>query len=109
MSRKAKISVWIKLPGMKPEKRIVENTLESFQNIVGGYIEVVTLTGGKDAIVCNEEGRIQGLAPNCVIANAAIHGFVGTIAMVGIDGEEFADATHDLCSFGPPYARCFIV
>lgn len=38
----------------------MDNTLEAFQQAVGGYIEVVPLTLNL-AVVCNEEGKNLGL------------------------------------------------
>ena len=40
----------------------VENTLEAKQAFVGGYIEVVNIGNGID-LICNEEGKINGMAP----------------------------------------------
>ena len=39
-------------------------------------------------IICNEEGLIKHLPPNCGILGCY---FFGTIAAVGVDGEEFTD------------------
>lgn len=56
------MKVIVKQAGSAPEVREIENTLEAFQRIVGGYIEVVRF---KDClIVCNEEGKLQGLPVN---------------------------------------------
>lgn len=38
-------------------------TLEYMQKVVGGYIEIVPLQDGR-LLVCNEEGKIQGLPEN---------------------------------------------
>lgn len=74
-----------KRPGEAPEIIEVDNTLKALQAEVGGYIEAVTLTG--DAVIlCNEEGRILGLPHNCRFLGV---NFVGTILVVGRNGEEF--------------------
>ena len=65
----------------------ISNTLKALQEIVGGYIETVTLAEDM-VIICNEEGLIKNLPPNCKICG---HWFVGTIILAGVDGEEFAD------------------
>ena len=66
----------------------VKNELKEFQDLVGGPIEAVTIA--TDAVViCNEEGRLQGLEPNC---NYMGIDFVGPILIVGVDGEEFTDS-----------------
>lgn len=82
-----KIRVIRKKPGRDPEVIQIDNTLKALQKEVEGYIETVTIA--TDAvIVCNEEGLLIGLPPNCDFGN---HSFVGTILVVGADGEEFAD------------------
>ena len=82
-----KIKVLVKEPGKKPVITDIENTLEAFQETVGGYIETVTLASDL-VIICNEEGRIFDLPYNCRILNVD---FVGTIIICGVDGENFAD------------------
>ncbi len=74
-----------KQPGKKPELIDIPNTLEALQNEVGGFIETYTLACGA-CVVCNEEGRLLGL-PYC--ATVADVEFVGTILVVGVDGEDF--------------------
>lgn len=64
----------------------ISPTLKNLQNIVGGYIETVTF--GDSVVICNEEGRLLGLPHNCTINGFS---FVGDIAIVGIDGEDFGD------------------
>lgn len=66
---------------------VVPNKLDVLQQLVGGHIETVTIA--TDAvIICNEEGRILGLDPNC---NYCGIDFVGPILIVGTDGEDFTD------------------
>lgn len=66
---------------------LIPNELDVLQQLVGGHIETVTIA--TDAvIICNEEGRILGLDPNC---NYCGIDFVGPILIVGTDGEEFTD------------------
>ncbi len=81
------IRVLIKEPGKAAEMRTIENTLESLQKIVGGYIETVTMFADL-VVICNEEGRIYGLPFNCEFCNVD---FCGPIVFVGVDGEEFDD------------------
>lgn len=82
-----KIKVYVKEPGQTPALREIDNTLEALQEIVGGYIETVTVATDL-VIICNEEGRLQGLAPNCRILG---YDFVGPIIFAGVAGDEFAD------------------
>lgn len=78
----------IKKPG-KPFQRInlVDGDLKTLQKYVGGYIEVVPIC--KDTVcVCNEEGRLMGLEPNCAINDID---FVGTILIMGSKDCDFCD------------------
>lgn len=85
------MKVIIKRP-FEPVGRIREipNTLEALQKAVEGYIETVTVSAGdkKLVIICNEEGKLTGMAPNFKIGSEQI---VGTVIVVGVDGEEFTD------------------
>ena len=85
------MKVIYKAPGCAPEPRDIHNTLEELQAAVGGYIETVTFA--TDAVViCNEEGRLQGLPHNCEFLGV---GFVGPILIVGRRGDEFTDLDPD--------------
>lgn len=76
-----------KRPGEPAELIELENTLKALQAEVGGYIETVTLA--KDCVViCDEEGRINGKPHNCHLCGKD---FVGTILILGVDGDEFCD------------------
>lgn len=67
---------------------VIPNNLRVMQQLVDGPIEAVTIAS--DAVViCNEEGRLQGMEPNC---NYMGIDFVGPILIVGVDGEEFTDS-----------------
>lgn len=82
-----KIEVIVKKPGMGFYVDHIDNTLETLQEIVGGYIETFTIA--KDAvIVCNEEGKLMGLPHNIDIRGES---FVGNIIFAGIKGDEFTD------------------
>ena len=84
--------VLYKAPGCAPEPRDIPNTLEELQAAVGGYIE--TFTFASDAVViCNEEGRLQGLPHNCTLLGVD---FVGPILIVGRAGDEFTDLDPDV-------------
>lgn len=73
----------------------IENTLEALQKEVGGWIETVTLA--EDCcIICNEEGRLQGLPYNLTFGGVS---FVGTILFVGIKGDEFTDLRDEQIKF----------
>lgn len=85
------MKVIYKVPGCAAEPRDIPNTLEELQAAVGGYIETVTFAS--DAVViCNEEGRLQGLPHNCTFLGVD---FVGPILIVGRTGDELTDLDPD--------------
>lgn len=58
-----------------PEEIEIDNTLESFQKMVGGYIEHVYLPEDTSVIlICNEEGKINRLKLNREIGYDIIAG-----------------------------------
>ena len=84
---KDEIKIYVKEPFSKAVLRTVPNTLEALQELVGGYIETVTVATDL-VIICNEEGRLMDLPYNCEVCGVP---FVGTILFVGVDGEDFTD------------------
>ena len=76
-----------KEPGKAPVvEPLFDNDLKAFQKAVGGYIKTVTLATDL-VIICNEEGRLQGLPHNTTVFGVD---FCGTIIAAGVKGEEFA-------------------
>ena len=52
-------------PFTQPYTTEIKGDLESMQAIVGGYIEAVYPFDDQEiALVCNEEGKLEGLTPN---------------------------------------------
>ena len=65
----------------------ISPSLKNLQKTVGGYIECVTLglyDCGNIHIICNEEGRLDGLEYNCEVCGID---FVGTIIVAAANGE----------------------
>lgn len=81
MNSCSRICALIKEPGKAPVKRIIKNSLESFQEIVDGYIEVVRF----DDVLCiiNEEGKLRGDCKVNFWLNDDI--IMGTAVFVGSD------------------------
>jgi hypothetical protein len=72
-------------PDEEPEEIQIENELRALQAEVGGYIETLPLGEGVIAVV-NEEGKLEQLAPNCLLRGDLI---LGPILLVGVRGEDF--------------------
>ena len=50
-------------PGLPPEVKEIGNDLQSLQAEVGGLIECISFPNGC-VVVCNEEGKLNGMPPN---------------------------------------------
>ena len=96
-----KIKVIVKRPiDLTGHVVYLDNDLKTFQNVVGGYIEAVTIASDL-VILCNEDGIHQRLPYNCTLFG---HDFFGTLMFVGTKGDEFADYPGDF----DHYKRCII-
>lgn len=78
-----------KRPGEMPEVIDVENDVDAICAELGGHMEAVTIAEDL-VILCDEEGRLKGKAPNIALKGLGVD-FYGTILIVGVDGEEFCD------------------
>lgn len=85
------MKIIIKKPNSLPTVEEVDGSLKSFQEIVGGYIEAITLDY-ETVLICNEEGKLKGLEPNAPLGTDII---CGTFFICGTDGEEFKSLTDE--------------
>ena len=87
-----KIKLVVQNPGEISRVVTVPNTLEAMQEVIGGYIETVTLPNGL-VLVMDEEGRLKGLRENvrCVQFGT----IVGRIFITAAEGESFRSLTVD--------------
>ncbi len=82
---KEKIKCLLVEPYELPKEIEIDNTLEAKQDIVGGYIECAYLPNDSDVvIICNEEGKINGMKLNRYIGHDII---AGPFLIVGDDYE----------------------
>lgn len=89
------INVLIVEPNELPYEKEIPNTLEAKQEIVGGYIECTSILDDDSvSIICNEEGKINGLPLNRYIGHDII---AGTFIIAGDDYEngEFKSLTDE--------------
>lgn len=80
-------------PGKDARFATISNTLPSLQQIVGGYIEAVYPFDDPVAIICNEEGKINGLELNRALRDESGKVYdilAGTFLIVGLAKEGFA-------------------
>ena len=52
-----------------PYVKEIKGDLKSMQTVVGGYIQAIYPFDDEVALVCNEEGKINGLMPNRFLLN----------------------------------------
>lgn len=88
------IKIAVKEPGKAWEIREVEDTLETYQGIVGGYIECFRNIG-KIAFFCNENGKFMDMEPN-IYVHSLNDTIMGTIFAARYDDEgEFVTLTDE--------------
>ena len=89
----SEIQVLLVKPYQYPERTTIPSGLESLQQLVGGFIEVVYPFDDPVAIICNEEGKINGLPPNRALYDEAgnvADVIAGDFLVVGIGEEDLA-------------------
>lgn len=92
------IKVVIVEPGKPAEIKQIQATLETYQALVGGYIECIYPFKDPVGLVCNEEGKNNGLPPNrCLSHKGKPYDVIaGTFFVVGLGEEDFCSPTDDL-------------
>jgi len=62
-------------PNELPIEIEIEDKLEEYQKLVGGYIETTYISNVDDVVlICNDEGKINGMNPNRDIGHDIIFG-----------------------------------
>ena len=76
--RDSTIAVLIVEPGKEPYVKEIDSNLKSLQHEVGGYIEAIYPYEDPVALVCNEEGKLEGLPLNRALRDedGDIYGFL---------------------------------
>ncbi|MBD5161200.1 MAG: DUF3846 domain-containing protein [Oscillibacter sp.] len=87
------IDILIVEPGKAPRPARVEDTLETFQKIVGGPIEAGCYLPQRVMLVCNSEGKNMGLMPNRENPVDSRDFIAGTFLLCSFEGESFASLT----------------
>ena len=93
IKKEKKIKVLYVEPNKLPTEMIIDNTLEKKQELVGGYIQCACLLDDDTvSLICNEEGKLDGLPLNRDIGYDKI---AGPFIIVGDDFEngEFISLT----------------
>ena len=86
-------------PGKAPYVTDIGNDLRSMQQAVGGYIQAVYPYEEKVVLVCNEEGKLDGLPLNRALRDkdGDIYDVVaGNFFLAGIGDDDFIDLPDEL-------------
>lgn len=86
----------IKIVYKKPQEKAVvmeiENTLESFQELIGGYIETISVNDKGDIVMLfDEEGKLKDLEKNVLLGDTSIVGNV----IFALRGDEDIESLTD--------------
>lgn len=85
------IRILYKQPGRHIRTLMVKDSLQSFQNLVGGRIEVIGLF--RDVVmICNEEGKIRDLPKNFAYGFDTI---CGPVVFASTSGEDLNSLTRE--------------
>ena len=86
-------------PGRAPYETEIGNDLHSMQQAVGGYIQAVYPYEEAVALICNEEGKLEGLPLNRALrdADGRIYDIVaGNFFLAGLGEDDFTDLPDEL-------------
>lgn len=97
-------------PHKKARIEDIGSELEDLQELVGGYIEAIYPFDDPVALVCNGEGKMEGLALNRALYDerGQVYDILcGTFFVCGLGLEDFASLSDDLARkymrrFGKP-------
>lgn len=101
-------SVVVVEPGKPAYIKKIDFTLESLQREVDGYIEAIYPFEAQVAIICNEEGKLDGRALNRALRDDTGHVYdvvAGTFLVVGVGEENFTALTPELLEKFTEYFR----
>lgn len=81
-------------PGQHPRSAVIDGSLKSMQETVGGYIQAIYPFDDPVAIVCDEEGLFKDTQWNRIISEECA--IKGTFFICGLSKEDFTDLPDDL-------------
>lgn len=96
-----KIKVVMVRPGKFATIEEIDKSLESYQQIVGGYIEQLCPYDDPVAIVCNEEGKLSNLPLNRGLLHPEYGMWdivAGVFFICGLGEEDYCSLTEELAA-----------
>ena len=91
-------------PGKIARPMEIKGELHEMQQIVGGTIQALYPWTDPVALICNDEGKLDGLPLNRVLENYDI--IAGTFFICGIQGENFSGLTEKQAQKYQQMFRC---
>ena len=84
-------------PDIYPYIAEIPDTLEVKQKIVGGFIEATYLYEDEVTLICNEEGKINGMSLNrpIIVDGEVIDIIAGNFIVCGLSSEDFGSLTDE--------------
>ena len=80
-------------PGKHPRTAHIDGSLKSMQETVGGYIQAIYPFEDEElALICNEEGKLEGLPLNRALRDEDGHVYdiiAGTFLIAGLNEDNF--------------------
>ena len=106
---KEKMTVLKVFPGKLPETVVLPDTLEDLQKAVGGYIEVIHPFDDSACIICNEEGKLNGLPLNRALTDDSgkiTDIIAGAFLVAGVSDEGFSSlSAEQIRKYSDMYAK----
>ena len=93
MPKENKIRILYVQPGKYPEERIIDNTLKAYHSLVYGDIESVAPWRTNVRVVCNQEGKLNGMPPNRLLGDYDI--LMGSFFICGLRNGNFISLTDE--------------
>ena len=96
-------------PEKSPEIVDIDGSLKSLQAAVGGHIEAVYPWEDPVAIICNDDGKFNGMQPNRALYDEdgeIMDIIAGTFLIVGLTDDNFGPLSDELVH---KYANIFAV
>lgn len=93
----SKITVLVVEPLMEPYVKEIDSGLKSLQMEVGGYIQAVYPFEEPVAIICNEEGKLNGEPLNRALRDEDGHVYdivAGTLLIAGLSEDNFCSLSE---------------
>ena len=86
-------------PYKPPYEKVIDSDFKSMQHEVGGWIQTVYPFEDPVAIICNEEGKLNGMELNRALRDEngeVLDAIAGPFLIVGLGEEDFTSLSDDL-------------